>query len=61
MSFLSLIYQLLKGLRLVRRQSMDCVEYECLHGRFGEGLFYAASPHCELQPVRSGISKTRRR
>jgi hypothetical protein len=59
MGLLSFIYWLLTGPRPARRQTTDRTVREFMHSKFSEGFFDAASPHCELQPVRSEISKDR--
>jgi hypothetical protein len=59
MSLLSFIYWLLTGPRPARRQTMDGTVRELTRGKFGQEFFDAASPHCELRPVRSKISRRR--
>jgi hypothetical protein len=61
MSLLSFIYWLLTDPRPARRQTMDGTVRELMRGEFGEEFLDAASPHRELQPARSKISKDRRR
>lgn len=62
MGLLSFIYWLvLTGPRPARRETADCTVPKLMRGEFNEEFFDAISPHCELHPVRSEISKSRRR
>jgi hypothetical protein len=61
MGWVSFIYRLLKFPRPARRQNPERTTREFMHGKFSKGFFAAASPRCELQPVRLEISKGRRR
>jgi hypothetical protein len=61
MGLLSLIHLLLKRPRPAQDQNTDDAVHELTPGKFSEGLFDAALPQYELQPVRLEISKNHRR
>jgi hypothetical protein len=61
MDLLSFIYRLLTDPRSARWQTTDRTARVLTHSKFSEEFFDAAWPHYELQPVRSEISKDRRR
>jgi hypothetical protein len=60
MGLLSFIYRLLKKLRQAGRATADREPRAVGQTKFGGDFFDAASPHYNLQPVRSGINKKRR-
>jgi hypothetical protein len=61
MGLLSFIYLLLKSPRSARRPTVARKARQPAQRQFSGEFFDAASHHCKLQPVRSGILKDRRR
>jgi hypothetical protein len=61
MGLLSFIYLLLRSPRPAGRRTAEHKARERAQSKFSGDFFDAASRHCKLQPVRSGIIKDRRR
>jgi hypothetical protein len=59
MGSLSFVSVLLKALRPAHRSRQRAARV--LTWKVSGNFFYAASPHCRLQPVRAAIRKDRRR